>query len=211
MPDANLEAQLADIREFIRLFKNGDRDESVEGFRCLLDRVLRLTILDDRSYVRTVTNREDADSPRILAGPDGVEDPLLLNNGYYLRLIVDVAWDGTRLQVAESTFQYQVDQAGSNWLFRYDFLRNRPNEKPEAHLHISGKLDESFELPENRWTLKDVHFPTAKRVSVESVIRLLADDFQIPCNNQDELDLGDDKKEHLWRAVLRESERAGFF
>jgi len=156
-------------------------------------------------------NREDADSPRILAGPDGVLDPLRLNDGKFLRLIVDLSWDGERLTVAESTFQYQLDEGGANWFFRYDFLRNRPNEKPESHLHITGALPSFFELPENKWTLEDVHFPTAKRVSIESVIRLLAEDFKVPCNNTEELDLGDERTESLWRAILRESEREGFF
>lgn len=211
MADHRLEAQLAEIREFGRLFKEGDWDESVEGFRCLVDRILRLTVMNEQCFVRTARNADDADSPRILGGPDGPEDPLALNDGNYLRFIVDLDWDGKQLRVAESTFQYQLDRGGDKWLFRYDFLRNRPSEKPESHVHINGSPPDFFKLPEPKWTLKDVHFPTAKRVSIESVLRLIADDFMVPCNSTDEIDLGDNKTEPLWRAVLRESEKEGFF
>lgn len=108
MADGRLKTELADIREFVRLFKEGDWDEAVEGFRCLVDRILRLTIMDDRCYVRTVRNADYDDSPRMLAGPDGPEDPLLLNNGGYLRFIADLSWDGKSLTVAESTFSVPI-------------------------------------------------------------------------------------------------------
>lgn len=115
------------------------------------------------------------------------------------------------LRLPSRHFQYQFDKGGKEWLFRYDFLRNRPNEKPESHVHINGNLPDFFKLPEEKWTLKDVHFPVAKRVSIASVVRLLADDFKIPCNSTIEIELGGEKTESLWRLVLRESEKEGFF
>ena len=118
--------------------------------------------------------------------------------GCYLRLSITLyvapTSEGRRLKVAESSFQYQTDRDGKNWVFRYDYLRNPPHEYPGAHLQIRGDLSERVL---SQGALEKIHFPTW-RISLESVIRLLADQFHVPCNTPRE----------LWRPVLAESERA---
>jgi hypothetical protein len=128
-------------------------------------------------------------------------DLLPLNDGRFLRLSVSLylAIDDERgrlLKVDKSSYQYQADQAGNRWIFRYDYLREPgPDPHPQAHLQIRGTLTEGAALPEDR-TLARIHFPTG-RVSIESVIRLLADQFGVACNEPPE----------TWRPVLAEAER----
>jgi hypothetical protein len=125
---------------------------------------------------------------------------LPLNDGRFLRLHVTLSLEdtpeGRRLKVLKSSFQYQVDQQGERWIVRYDYLREPgPDPHPQAHVQIRGALLEAG-VPARRGLLEHVHFPTG-RVSVEAVIRLLADQFSVPCNEQPE----------VWRPVLAESER----
>lgn len=91
-------------------------------------------------------------------------------------------------------YQYQVDQDGECWVFRYDYVRIPPEPHPGAHLQIRGNLVEDC-LPLGV-SLERIHFPTM-HISLESVIRLLADGFGVPCNGPPE----------IWRPVLAESER----
>jgi hypothetical protein len=65
--------------------------DAVYGFRNLVDRLLRLTVMDERCFVRPIVNPAQP-SVFILAGPAGVSDPLRLTNGYHLRLIIDLTW-----------------------------------------------------------------------------------------------------------------------
>jgi hypothetical protein len=122
---------------------------------------------------------------------------LPLNDGRYLRLVITLYFEhvpgGRRLKVHSSSFQYQQDTAGDRWIFRYDYLRLPPEPHPADHLQIRGNLLEDC-LPARR-TLERVHFPTM-RVSLEAVIRLLADQFGVKCNQR------------VWRPILAASEAA---
>jgi hypothetical protein len=100
-----------------------------------------------------------------------------------------------RLKVRHSSYQYQLDREGERWVFRYDYLRIPPAPHPASHVQINGSLVEDC-LPATR-TLPRVHFPT-DRVSLEAVIRLLADQFGTPCGTEPE----------MWRPILRETEQA---
>ncbi|MBI4460044.1 MAG: hypothetical protein HY648_08305 [Acidobacteria bacterium] len=134
----------------------------------------------------------------MLAGLQGATDPLLLTNGRYLRfsitLYVAPASENRRLKVHESSFQYQTDRDGKHWVFRYDYLRYPSHLYPGAHLQMRGNLSEPVL---GQVMLGKVHFPTW-RVPLESVIRLLADQFGVPCNSEPE----------LWRPALAETEKA---
>jgi hypothetical protein len=79
---------------------------------------------------------------------------------------------------------------------RYDYLREPGLDgHPQAHLQVRGGLVETGVLRPSH-PLERVHFPTG-RVSIEGVIRLLADQFGLPCNESPE----------VWRPVLAEAER----
>ena len=101
----------------------------------------------------------------------------------------------TRLKVEKSVMQYQLDEDGEHWIFRYDYLRQPTEPHPAAHLQIAGTLIEGTVVPV-RETLARVHFPTG-RVSLEAVIRLLVEQFGVRTNTDPD----------VWRPVLVESEK----
>ena len=188
--------QLGKVRDLIQRFKAGG-PEAFEPFRELVSRLLSLTILGPGSGVR-LFYMTDSREKGIVAGLQSPTDALILTNGCYLRLSITLyvapASESRRLKVEESSFQYQTDRDGKHWVFRYDYLRNPPYQYPGAHLQIRGALSERVL---GQGMLEKIHFPTW-RMPLESVIRLLADQFHVPCNAPPE----------LWRPVLAESEKA---
>lgn len=193
----DLDALLAEVRELTNRYKAG-RQDAFDAFRELASRLLHLTVLYPGGGVRLASGPRGPET-LALGGWGGPDDPLPLNDGRSLRLSVvlylEPFQDGHRLKVEESSYQYQMDRGGERWIFRYDYLRHPPSPHPAAHLQVRGELAEHC-LPE-RTPLERIHFPTG-RVSLEAIIRLLADQFDVPCNRPAE----------LWRPVLAESEGA---
>src|SRR3989304_7958274 len=101
---------------------------------------------------------------------------------------------GAGLKVYEASYQSQEDVEGPRWISRYDYLRTPPDPHPAAHLQVRGTLTENC-LPAHS-PLERIHFPT-HRVSIEAVIRLLADQFGVRCTE------GDD----VWGPGMEQSER----
>ncbi len=171
------------------------RSESFEDFRELISLLLRLTILAPHGGVRLASGPRLG--TRVLGGLGGPDDPVPLNDGRYLRISVTLFLASTpaghRLKVEKAVYQYQMDQEGEQWIFRYDYLRRPPEPHPSAHLQIRGSLFEDCLL--ERMPLERIHFPTM-RVSFESVIRLLTDGFGVQCHESPE----------IWRPVLAQSE-----
>ncbi len=196
MTAADLPLLFGQVRDLTRRYMAGEQ-QSFDAFRELVSLLLNLTIL-----------KQPEGGVRLNYGPRGrdravlegwVPDDLVpLTDGRYLRLSVTLhlvpTGQGRRLKVEKSLYQYQADQAGEQWVFRYDYVRTPPAPHPAAHLQVRGALTENCLPPDT--PLERVHFPT-HRVSLEAVIRLLADQFAVRCNE------GDD----VWRPVLDESER----
>lgn len=138
----------------------------------------------------------------VLGGWKGSDDPVPLNDGRYLRLAITLELantpEGPRLKVFESSFQYQLDRDGEHWIFRYDYLRHPAGQHPPAHFQIRGKLIEHSVLHRGQ-TLERIHFPTS-RVPLEAIIRLLAVQFGVRCNEPPE----------VWSPALALSERLFF-
>ena len=187
---------LAEVRSLTEAYKAGG-PPAADAFRELTHLLLRLTVLAPEGGVRLFSG------PRgrpefVLGGWRGHHDPLPLTDGRYLRLTVRLyvapVEELSRLKVASSSSQYQLDREGDRWVFRYDYLRNPPDPHPSAHVQVRANLVEDC-LPRDV-TLQRIHFPTA-RVSLEAVIRLLADQFGTPCH----------KPPEVWRPVLAETER----
>jgi hypothetical protein len=145
---------------------------------------------------------EDGEDRYALTGWNG--GPVPLNDGRFLRLAISLYLGDSPekkltnlLKVRKASLQYQEDEAGDRWVFRYDYLREQEETPhPQAHLQIRGTLTEEGVLPAHQ-PLERVHFATG-RFSLEAALRLLADQFGVPCNSQPE----------VWRAALAESERA---
>jgi hypothetical protein len=191
------DALLAEARTLTEVYKSGGQG-AARAFRELTALLFRLTILAPEGGVRLFSGpRGHMDF--VLGGWRGPDDPLPLTDGRFLRLTarlyVTPPAEGSRLKVEASSYQYQMDQEGNRWIFRYDYLRNPPDPHPSAHLQIRGNLVE-YCLPQDT-SLQRVHFPTTW-VSVEAVIRLLADQFGTPCHREPD----------LWRPLLAETERA---
>jgi hypothetical protein len=167
-----------------------------DAFLDLVSLLLNLTILAPGGAVRLTAGPRG--NTAILGGWRGPDDALQLRDGKLLRatmlLYLERTPQGQRLKVEESSYQYQIDPLGKRWILRYDYLRHAPSPYPGAHLQIRGELVEPG-LPPNR-PLPRVHFPVG-RVSLEAVIRLLADQFEVPTN----------EPPAVWRSALAESER----
>jgi hypothetical protein len=189
---------LGEVRHLTRGSQRGGAS-AFDAFRDLVSLLLSRTVLALPTGGVRLVRRQGQPGTVALGGPDGPEDPLRLNDGRFLRLSValylDVTPQGSRLTVAQSSYQYQMDREGDRWIFRYDYLRHPPHPHPGAHLQVRGTAIEPC-LPHGT-ALERVHFPT-HRVSLEAVIRLIAEQFGVACNEPPE----------VWRPVLAEAERA---
>lgn len=190
-------AQLvADVRHLTDLWMGGGPD-AIEAFRDLADLLLRLTVMDPSSHVTATFGPRGRDAAA-LGGPAGTSDPILLNDGRYLRIAVSLIVDRSDvrgyMRVRKASYQYQ-DRAGSDWIFRYDYLRQPgPNPQPTAHLQVNGDLRVPGVLEKSN-PLGRIHFPT-RRISLDAVIRLLAEHFHLPTNESPD----------VWRWALAGSE-----
>ena len=194
---------LGEIRRYTEQFKAGD-NRSALAFRNLAAQLLGQTVAAAGASPRLVSG--DAHKLWVLGGPGGPTTPLKLRNGAYLKLamtlvLVDQSVDGnsvTRLKVRDSSFQYQLDEQGDQWVFRYDYERDAADRHPRAHLHVRGSLTEAEATATSRYhgTPERIHYPT-NRISLEAVIRLLIDQFGVAPATSPE----------VWRKILAESER----
>jgi hypothetical protein len=196
LPPPELPALLGEVRELTARYQAG-RPNCFEAFRQLTALLLHLTVLAPQGGVRLARGRRP--DTLALGGWSGPDDPLPLLDNRYLRLSFTLFMaqtpEGPRLKVQDSSYQYQADRDGRDWIFRYDYLRVPPHPHPAAHLQIRGGLAGGYLSAGT--PLERFHFPTG-RVSLEGVIRLLADQFHVPCNEPPE----------IWRPVLAESEQA---
>lgn len=195
--DAN--ALRAEVRELTERYRSGGRPAFV-ALENLIGLLLRLTVLHRSGVVRLW--RQHHPDRATIGGARFILDPLPLNDGRLLRLAIDLflARDDPRgplLKVSRSSFQYQLDPEAARWVFRYEYDRDQnPHSHPQAHLQLRGDLGEPSLLAQRR-ALERLHFPTG-RMPLEGVIRLLVEEFGVPCN----------QPASVWRPVLAETERS---
>ena len=186
---------LGRVRELTTAFKAGNQ-ASIRAFRDLATLLFGLTVGADGSVPRLTygATRDKA----TLGGMGGPQDPLRLRDGNYLKVVSFLylanTENGTRLKVRDSSYQYQLDTDGHDWIFRYDYERDASDRHPPAHVHVRGQL--SAEVIGKDRPLERVHLPTT-RVSFEAVLRLLAEQFEVPTATPSE----------IWRPVLAEAEQ----
>lgn len=192
-PDPELSLLLGHVRDLVTQFKDGG-PEAPAAFHEFTSLVFGRTILDTTSTIVMQYGPRGRDA--FVVGGRG-NGPLRLRNGHFLEVAMSLFQDpATRFwKVEESRFQYQVDEAGSRWMFRDEYARAPRNVYPAAHLHVRGTAREPFRSDGNT-ALDRLHFPTG-RVSLEAIVRLLVESFDVPC----------DEWEIKWRRVLAESER----
>ncbi len=170
-------------------------------FRELVSELLCITVASSDASVWMPKPKAGLPVRSDLFGGHGPGDSLVkLNNGAYLRLIIGLFLKNEGhdryLRVSVSTYQYQLDEAGDDWVFRYEYRRDRraQDTRPTGHLHVRGDL-RSDSLPPKQ-TLERVHFACG-RPTLESVIAVLADEFGVQTNAPDS----------VWRPLLRETEQ----
>jgi hypothetical protein len=200
LPPSKLPALLGYLRELTQEYLKGGPG-SFDAFRDLTSQLLNITVMEPGAIVRLVASGA-REGEMLLGGAPEPTDPIPLTDGRFLRLTISLFRErvegGYRLKVRKSAFQYQEHRDDkASWIFRYDYLRNPPEREPGAHLQINGSLVRAV-LPEDK-PLGRVRFPTM-RVSFEAIIRLLVEEFGVPCN----------ESEDVWRPALDQTESVFF-
>lgn len=202
MPGSSeLDVLLGEVRRLTEEFKGGGR-HAFSAFRDLAQLILTATVVPVTAYIGLYSGPRGPVSAVVLGGMSAPLAPLPLNDGRHLRLTMTLYLaprsEEGRVKVEKAAIQYQVDPepGTSRWVFRYDYIRDPRDHHPPSHVQIRGQLTEKECLPDGV-PLERIHFPTA-RMSLEAIVRLLADQFGVPCN----------KPPKVWRALLAESERA---
>jgi hypothetical protein len=182
---------LSDAKTFAAQFKKGTK-HSPAAFRNLVELLLQITVARDGETVRLVSSKAQKNAFDVQSW-----QPLRLRNDRYLWVVFNLVLDqsdrkdGKRLlRVVKSAASYLADRDRKQPIFRYEYLRKPENKYAGSHFHIRGRLDVDGVLAKDK-PLEKVHFPTS-RVSLEAVIRLLAEDFAVPTR----------EKPEVWRPVL---------
>jgi hypothetical protein len=199
---ADFSSTVASIRRASQGCRAGGRDSFIH-FEAFVNHLFCLTIGHKTASIRLSRAKAGKKQHRVLSGghDPGGELVVRLTNDHYLRFVVSLFLDSSGadafLRTSLSLYQYQLDTAGDDWVFRYEYKREpEPGDaRPVGHLHVCGRLSNPGVLSRKR-TLERVHFPCG-RPTVESVIRLLIDDFGVPS----------DAPEGIWRPLLAETER----
>ncbi len=193
-----LDYLLGHVRELTQQYRAGGPD-AFRAFCDLANLLLRVTVLAVGAAGARVTAGPRPRDRAVIEGGLAEENGVVpLTDGAFLRLSVVLFRaphdGGHRMKVEQASYQYQVDDAGNRWAFRYDYRREPADQHPATHLQVRGNLVEPVSA--YRGMLERVHFPTG-RVSLEAVIRLLVEQFAVRPNRPPE----------IWRRVLAESER----
>jgi hypothetical protein len=195
---------LGEVRELSKAFRQGG---DIHAFRSLAVLLLGRTILakSQPGLGLFQTSKKTA----LLGGANAFLRPLPLLNKRYLAFQISLSKmphkeGGEAWKVLQARYQYQADdEEGMNdtWLFRYDYLREPGADihHPSAHLNLNANPAIAGLVPPPPQHLSDIHFPT-RRVSMEAVIRLLIEDFDVPSLAPRE----------EWEPMLAESERMFF-
>jgi hypothetical protein len=190
----DLSFQLGEVRRLNQILRQGGA-EAISAYRELVNLLLRSTVMHEHGVVKLI--RLSTDPTKAVIGGKGSFDPIPLTNGHYLRLfaLLYLAPEPPHyLKVEDCSYQYQRDPGGTQWIFRYDYLRIPQRAHPPAHIQVRGELSERNDV--RAAELKDIHFATG-RVSLEAVIRTLIEQFHIPPRTE----------KGIWRPILTVSER----
>ena len=175
--------QLGRIREYTDGWKAGDQN-SFAAFADLVAFLLHVPVAEVTDSVRIV--RGAARERALLAPLSGPTRPLRLRDGRFLKITVNLALvdtdDGVRMKSPDCSFRYQDDERGKDWVFR-----STTNAILLITIRLRISTCEAISAPKGYSTadqpLERVHFPVA-RPTLEGVIRLLAEQFGVPTNEE---------------------------
>lgn len=196
MSTTDLEQALGHVRALTQDYLSGT-PKAFEAARTLIAYLLQITVMQPYGVLLMAGAQGQRENVRIIGVPHS-RMPVPLRDGRYLDVLIhlqlDAEPDMTKLRVYKAKFQYQANQDGHDWVFRYEYLRTQRDRHAASHLHVRGALVCDGCLPE-KTSLEDVHFPTG-RMAIEGVIRCLVEEFNVPTATDPA----------FWRAVLAESE-----
>jgi hypothetical protein len=191
-PNPKLITLAGKCRELLDTCQSGESRASCEAFAELIQTLLRATVLHRDAYLPLLKHPAVRGQPEgaYAIGKLGEVLPLHQRKGY-LRLLLSFRVEASesaggelKLKTLSSNIQYQTEKAEDSWIFRYEYFRYAPPRYVYApgHLHVRGSHE-------------DIHFPTG-RVTIESIIRMLAYDFKVPTNEDVE----------VWEPLLQQTE-----
>jgi len=193
----SLDTLLGQVRDLSKQYLAGGTD-AFGAFADLVNLLLRTTVSKGSIGVRLNAGPRPKDRMTVVGAVADENHLVSLNDNNLMRLSIilfrEQYKDGHRMKVEQARYQYQCDDIGKRWIFRYDYVREPKDQHPATHLQVRGQLAETVSL--HKGMLERVHFPSG-RISIESVIRLLIEQFDVPPNAAPE----------TWRRVLAESER----
>ncbi len=179
----DLDFLLGRVRGLTEDYKKGNK-KSLEAFTELATLILDLTVAHPSSRLTRYSGESGEKESIYLSASPKLGTPLRLSDGSFLRVGISLALrpaekapTGKYAKVVSSSCQYQLDKAGKEWLWRYDYVRE-PEGKPAAHFQVRADL-KSDGTRLTRKVLERVHFPTG-RVSLEAIVRLLIEEFGVP-------------------------------
>lgn len=174
---------VSNMRRLADLVYAGGR-EAPFRFADLVSRLFLSTIAYDRGGAFFVVPSNKEKHVYVITGWNSELEPIRLNNGGYLRISMVLSLNDKSdpfLRVRKQMISYEADQdRQADWIFRYDYVRNAEVHYPPSHLQLHGKLHAKDVLPVGK-KLERIHFPT-ERISIESIIRLLINDFNVEVN-----------------------------
>jgi len=183
LPPFDPASEIASLRKLTSVCNQG-KPAAFGAFNKVLAKLLHLTIMKPDGHL-TLQGLEGGRgrAQKLIRGSKG---PIPLRDGRFLRLTISLYIEptekGPRFKTWQSSFQYQKDFDGKDWIFRYDYLRAPEGSYPSAHVQVRGQHER-------------IHFPTM-RVPFEAIIRCLANDFNVPCHAPKE----------VWRYILHHTE-----
>lgn len=167
---------LADTKELAKRIFESQKGTPTD-FADLLQKLFSCTILQQGQSLSVYEENGHA-----VIGVRLRERVLRLTNGNFVKFYMTFDFGkGQPLSIRQSAFQYQLDQArmSKQFVFRYDYSAEPEPLHPAAHLQINGALATPEAAPDK---LSNIRFPV-NRPSVESMLRLLINDFGVVPND----------------------------
>jgi hypothetical protein len=106
--------------------------------------------------------------------------PMRLRNGHFLFVYhrLGLRRAARYLTTLEYAYWYQADESEHSWIFRYEYQREPvlPYRYPRSHIHINA----TPATYRGAKAFPELHLPAGTRVTIESVLRHLIEEHDVP-------------------------------